>query len=94
MSEFLTREQLSLLRIVVAARNAHVPDVAAAVRASMKPAPSRAELDALIRVLDSEAVQHQPGESANSLIKRLRELLGQPADDEDDEHAPPADDRY
>ncbi|MFE3059596.1 hypothetical protein [Nocardia sp. NPDC059239] len=62
--------------MVVAARNAHVADVPAAVLATVgQPTPSRETVVALIEILDS--VGFRRGESATAVIARVDVLLAE-----------------
>lgn len=70
----LTSSQRTLLVLVIAARNVGA-DVAASLQAVMRRPPSQATVDALIQLLDSVAVAHQPGEPAAPVIGRIEAQL-------------------
>lgn len=76
----LSSQQRTLLLLVITARNESA-NVAAALHAVMRRPPSRATVDALMQLLDSDAIAYQPGESAAAVIARIEAQLATAAND-------------
>ncbi|WP_306365416.1 hypothetical protein [Nocardia sp. CC227C] len=94
-SDLMSHEQQTVLRLVIAARNAGATNIHAAVRSAMKTPPPSDVITTAIRILELEAVNHQRGESADIVIARILDLIESQLDGQDIDELPPGtDDRY